>query len=239
MENKGERVPATPESIMALLQEIAERQAETDSIVKANALQMAENALQMAENDRIVKANMAETDRIVKANALQMAETDRIVKANALQQVETGREITRLGKYIGGVANNNGLYAEEYFYNAIEQGDKRFFGEKFDKLIRSQIMRDENNKISGELDLILVNCYSLAIIEIKYKAREKDMDSLINKIVPFRERFPEYKNHKIYLGLAAMVFDTDIQTKCIENGIAIIKQVGDTFVINDDTLITY
>jgi hypothetical protein len=33
-----------------------------------------------------------------------------------------------------------------------------------------------------------------------------------------------------------MVFDEDIEDKCKENGIAVIKQVGDNVVINDENL---
>ena len=36
-----------------------------------------------------------------------------------------------------------------------------------------------------------------------------------------------------------MVFDEDIEVKCIENGIAVIKQVGDSVVVYDENLKVY
>ena len=52
----------------------------------------------------------------------------------------------------------------------------------------------------------------------------------------FRENFPKYQNHKAYLGLATMSFYPELEKECIQEGIAIIKQVGDTVVINDEHL---
>ena len=183
---------------------------------------------------------MAETDRIVKANAVQMAENDRILTekfaATAQQMAKTDRHISRLEKQIGGVSNSYGSFAEEYFYNSLKQGEKIFFGEKFDKLIKSEIMQDENNQTKGELDLILVNGKLIVIIEVKFKVREKHVEQITRKAKPFRIKFPEYQNHKIFFGLASMVFDEEVQKKCIENGIAVIKQLGDICVIHDENL---
>ena len=48
--------------------------------------------------------------------------------------------------------------------------------------------------------------------------------------------FPYYKDYKIYLGLASMSFNPDVEEECITQGIAIIKQLGDTVVIYDEHL---
>jgi hypothetical protein len=154
----------------------------------------------------------------------------------AESQAETGLQIAKLEKLIGGVSNNNGLFAEEYFYNSLDHGDKILMGEKFDKLIKSKILVDYDHKTKGELDIILINGKSVAIIEVKFRVRDKHIEKVMKKVKPFREQFPEYQNHKVYLGLASIVFDEDIEDKCKENGIAVIKQVGDNVVVNDNNL---
>ena len=154
------------------------------------------------------------------------------------RQAETDRQISRLEKQIGGVSNNHGSFAEEYFINSIKRGEKNFFGEKYDKLLKYEII-EENNKTKGEIDMMLVNGKSVAIIEVKFRARDKHVEKVLQKVKPFRNKFPEYQNHKIYLGLASMVFDETIEDKCKENGIAVIKQVGDTVVIHDENLKTF
>ena len=181
---------------------------------------------------------MAETDRKMAETNRQMAETDRQMAETDRRMAETDRQITRLEKQIGGVSNNQGLFAEEYFYNSIKKGEKAIFGEKYDKLIKSELIEDET-KIKGELDMMLINGKSVAIIEVKFKAREKHIDQMFKKVKLFRVRFPEYQNHKVYLGMASIVFDAHIEENCMDNGIAVIKQVGDAVVINDKNLKTY
>ena len=152
---------------------------------------------------------------------------------------KTDRQISRLEKQIGGVSNSHGLFAEEYFINSMEEHGNILLGEKFDKLIKTKIVKDDNNRIKGEFDIVLVNGKSVAIVEVKFRARDKHVDKMLKKIKPFRDIFPEYKNHQVYLGLASMVFDEDIESRCKENGIAVIKQVGDMVEIHDENLKTF
>ena len=169
--------------------------------------------------------------------AEQQAETSRIVAETSREVAETSRQIAKTDKLVGGISTNNGLFAEEYFYNSLRNGEKILLGEKFDKLIKSEIMEDEENKkTKGELDIILINGKVLVIIEVKFRVRDKHVEKVMKKVKPFRERFPEYKNHKVYLGLASMVFDEDIVVKCKENGIAVIKQEGNSVVVHDENL---
>ena len=175
------------------------------------------------ENERFLNEKFAEV-------AAQQAKTD-------LQMAKTDRKLEKIGEMVGGLSSNTGLFAEEYFYESLERGEKILMGEKFDKLIKSKIMEDDESKeTKGELDIILINGKCLVIVEVKFRVRDKHVDKVLKKIKPFRERFPEYKNHQVYLGLASMVFDEKIEDKCKENGIAVIKQVGGKIDIYDKNL---
>ena len=131
----------------------------------------------------------------------------------------------------GGVSSNFGSFAEEYFFNSFDEGKQNFFGENFDTIVKNST---DNN--TGEYDIMMINGKAVAIIETKFKARASGVSDTLKKAKQFRRNFPQYKSHKLYLGLAALVFDTAIEQKCKNAGIAIIKQVGDTVVINDDQL---
>ncbi|MCL2074352.1 MAG: hypothetical protein FWH18_10545 [Marinilabiliaceae bacterium] len=231
---KSKTIPTvTPESVWALLHEIAERQAESERMLTERFVEserilterFKETNRQIAENERIYSERQAKLDK-------QMAETDK-------QMSKTDKQISRLEKQVGGITNNNGAFAEEYFVNSLRKGNLILFGEKFDKLIKSVIMIDDKNRIRGEIDTLLLNGKAVAIFETKYRARENNIDHVLKKVKIFRDRFPEYANHKLYLGIASMVFDKNIEQKCIENGIAIIKQVGDTIVVYDENLKTF
>jgi hypothetical protein len=87
--------------------------------------------------------------------------------------------------------------------------------------------------LTAEYDIVLYNHTSVAIIEVKYKANKEDIPDVLKKADTFRKLFPQYKDFKIYLGLASLSFYSRLEQKCIKEGIAIIKQVGETVVIND------
>jgi len=60
-----------------------------------------------------------------------------------------------------------------------------------------------------------------------------DFDRILKKSKTFRLLFPQYKDFKIYLGLASMSFYPKLENEYAYKGIAVIEQVGDTVVIND------
>ena len=157
----------------------------------------------------------------------KQAETDRIVKENA-------KAMKELQKTVGGWANNHGTFAEEYFFNSFEKGKRNFFGEKFDE-IKKRVTHFWQG-VEDEYDIVLYNHSSVALIEVKYKAHINDIPTVLKKAETYRILFPNYKDYKIYLGLASMAFYPELEQECIDNGIAIIKQVGDKVVINDKHL---
>ena len=188
MENLQNTPAATPESVWAILREVAQSQQETDR-------------------------RMQETDR-------RMQETD--------------RRMQELQKNVGGITNNQGAFAEEYFFNSFENGKKNFFGEKFDDIEKN--LKNRLQGLTDEYDIVLYNHASVAIIEVKYKAHLNDIPVVLKKAETFRILFPQYKDFKIYLGLASMSFYPELEQECENEGIAVIKQVGDAVVINDKHL---
>ena len=154
-------------------------------------------------------------------------ETDRSMK-------ETDRRMKELQKTVGSLSNNQGSFAEEYFFNSFENGKRNFFGEKFDEI--SKNLTHFWQGLKDEYDIVLYNHTSVALIEVKYKAHKNDIPDVLKKAGTFRILFPNYKDFKIYLGLASLSFYPELEQECIEQGIAVIKQVGNSVVINDSNL---
>jgi hypothetical protein len=74
----------------------------------------------------------------------------------------------------------------------------------------------------------MLNGDTIALIEVKYKVDKKDVKKLIfDTVAKFKEHFPTYNNYKILLGLGGMSFDKDAIDEAKENGVGIIKVVGD------------
>ena len=210
----------TIEGLKELMKEVAKSQAENAQQFKGVKEQFQEVKEQFQE----VKERLMETDHILSEK----------FSAIALQSEKTDRRLDRLSKLYGGLSSNYGSFAEEYFFNSFDDGKQNFFGENFDI-----IERNYTDNRTGEYDILMINGKAVAIIETKFKARESSVSDTLKKAVQFRKNFPKYKSHKLYLGLAAMVFEPLIEQACKNEGIAVIKQVGDTVVINDDQLKTF
>ena len=197
-----DKISATPESVWAVIGEIA--------------------------------ASHKELSAIQKELAASQKETEGLFRENAREIADTTRQIKELKEMMGGMGKSNGMFAEEFFINTIKSSDKNLFGEQFHEIISTTKRYIKDKKKRGEQDVLLVNCQSVAIVEIKYRARIEDVKKLLDRPTHFKDLYPQYQTHRIYLGLAAMSFDKDVEEETLKNGIAIIKQDGDMVVISDE-----
>ena len=196
--------------------------------------------LRMEKSENIYEKVWATLDRIGAKLEDSGVEFDRKLaesKAKFDQQMAESRaefdqRMKKLDERIGGMANNQGAFAEEYFFNSFESGQTNFFGETFDKIMKNK----GGLEIDDEYDILLINGHTIGIVEIKFKAHENDLPKILKKAETFRINFPKYANHRVYLGLASMAFYPKLEQECINQGIAIIKQSGDSVVINDKHL---
>jgi len=166
--------------------------------------------------DRRMKESDEKFDREM---AESRAEFDR-------RSTDFDRRMKNLDEMIGGVSNSNGMFAEEFFFNALDMGDKHLFGEHFDECYSLVKRHNKEKQKKNEHDILLVNGKSVAIVEVKYKARKEDIQKIINRLPNFRTLFPEYKGHRIFLGLAAMSFDKGVEDESTKEGIAIINRLA-------------
>jgi len=170
---------------------------------------------------------------LLKDIAASQQETDRQMK-------ETDRRIKALASELNGISKSNGDFAEDYFNNAFENDDLIFANMHFDDMKKDiNVSNPKSGKRDEQFDIVLYNDESVAIIEIKYKACKNDIYNMIRKAEAFRGWFPEYTNHKIYLGFAGMSFLKNTVKNADDKGIAIIRQRGGKTVVDDKNLKAY
>jgi hypothetical protein len=129
--------------------------------------------------------------------------------------------------------------AEEAIFNALEQ-NMIFAGINFEYIERNTKRKKKSLNLEAEIDVLLVNGSMLAMIETKYRVKQKDVLKLAtDKLGDFKKLFPEYNNHKIILGVGGMSFEDEAITEAKENGIGIIKISGDTVEYYTENLKTY
>jgi hypothetical protein len=162
----------------------------------------------------------AETDK-------QMAETDKKIKELTANVDKTTANIDSMQKEVGGIGESNGAMTEEMIYNVLEK-DKTFAGIKFDDINKNIQIQTEKFETKTELDIIMINGDAVSLIEAKYKVEKKDIKELIkNKLPYFRQYYPKYNDYKILLGIGGMSFEDKALKFAKENGVGIIKIVGD------------
>ena len=146
-------------------------------------------------------------------------------------------KLDKIAEEVGGISNNNGIIAEEYFAHALEAW-MQFAGQQFDFLDRN--LHRIRKGLQDEFDIVMYNGISVALIEVKYKAHEIYLYTMVTKKAPnFRALFPQYKDYKLYLGIASMAFYDELITKANDLGIGIIRQQGDSIEVNTDHIRAY
>jgi hypothetical protein len=187
----------------------------------------------LAETDRFLSEKFAETDRQMKETAQQFKETERLMKETDRRFKETERLIKANSKEIGGISKSNGEVAESYFFNSFKK-QPHFAGQTFQLIERNKRFYSADTlELKDEYDLIFYNGVAVAIIEVKYKAKKEDVKQALRKALTFKEYFPSYQDFSIYLGIAGLHVNVDAENEAKKQGVAVIKQVGKSMVIND------
>ena len=174
------------------------------------------------ENAKALK----ETDKLIK----ELRESHKESKQKADEEFEKSKKefderIKKLSRLIGGIGNNQGDVAEEFFYNSLKH-KPRLAGIDYDFIYKN--VTKSKDSIEDEYDMLLVNGKDIAIIETKYKAHSNDLDRLINKKYPnFKKLYPEYEDYNHHLGLASFNINDDLKKEALSNNIMILQRKGE------------
>ena len=221
MDHSNNNQTITPESVLATIKAISAEvktiSAEVKEMFATSREEFAASrAESMAEFHAMLAASSAKFDR-------ELAES----------RAEHDRQMKSLKEHMAGLSDSQGEFAEDYFFNSLENGHINFFiDEKIDKVLPNV----KGRTVNDEYDILFINGKTAGIVECKFKARKDDISKMLKKPDTFRANFPEYQNHKVFLALAALTINQNIQRECIKQGIAIIKQVGDTIVVKNEHL---
>ena len=160
------------------------------------------------------------------------SESDR--RAAALDE-----RIDKVSRSVFGISTSNGMMAEEMVHNSLVK-DNTFAGIRFDDVRKNFQVQTADLQPKTDIDVLMVNGDTIAIIEIKYKVEKDDLSELVNnKVNLFRQYYPRYSNHKILLGIGGMSFENGVFQVANNKGIGIIKVVGDKVEYHTDNIKEY
>ena len=158
------------------------------------------------------------TDEQMQRNAIAQKATDEQMK-------RTDEKLERIGAMLGNIGENQGAVAEEFFYNSLKD-TQTLAGVHYD-FIDKNVSRTGNG-VSDEFDMILVNGEDVALVEVKYKAHEKDLDKLLTKkINNFKKLFPAYKDYRHHLVLATFHLYNEVKERALQNNVIVLQRKGD------------
>jgi hypothetical protein len=179
------------------------------------------------KSDRL-DATVAETSKTIAEMQRESRERNAVIdKERAIaeqERAETQRVMKEIGRRMGAMASNQGDVAEEFFYNSLRQ-KMELGGIEFDTIFGNFVIG--NKKRNSELDILMVNGQSAALIEVKYKAHVNDLDQVEQKIADYRSLRPEHKDFKLYAGLAGFSVPQDVVEEAHKRGMFVLKRQGD------------
>jgi hypothetical protein len=202
----------------------------------------AETAAQMRETDRKTQETLAQQTRESRAQMQEemresRAEADRQIQKTWAQIEKTDRQIDRVSKQMGGINESIGYHAEQFFQDVFAE-KKVFGGIQYDEIIPNMKHGDKSGEV--EFDIVLENCNSVAIIEVKNRIHPDFVRKLAEeRFGKFRRYFPEYKDYDVYMGIAGFSFNEEVLSEAQKYGIGIIKQVGEGIEIRAEGLRAY
>jgi len=241
-----------------MIQELRESQKESERMRKENERILTENfdraQKERAERDRALNELFSrnEKERIERERALneqfERDQKERIERERALKEQferdqkeraerdrildekfsRTEKMIANSNERIEGISKSNGEFCEEYFINSFKENPV-LLGEKFDRVL--PYLYPEPMVVNDEYDLVLRNGSTVALIEMKYKAKASDVGKMFSKLHSYRANYPMFKDYKIYLCLASFRFRQKVRDCAAEKGIVLIQQQGDKIEI--------
>jgi len=155
----------------------------------------------------------------------QLAKTDAQLAKTDAQLAKTDARLRRLAEMYGGVGNSLGAVAEEFYHNSLKPNPV-LAGTRFDFIDRN-VTRSRDG-IEDEFDLLLVNGREVFVVEVKHKARENDLERLLNEKAPnFRRLFPEHAGRRQRLALATFHIHDELKKLALARGVTVLQRKGD------------
>ena len=216
--------------------------AETDKRLNELREQMVELSVQTAETDKRLnelREQTAETDKRLNELSVQTAETDKRLNELREQTAETDKRLNelreqtaetdkRLNKLMTGnesmqsFIKNDADACEQRFVESLDSNDLIVAGVKF-----YEIHSNVRKKLGGkniELDALLINGDSVAIMEVKKKLHLNDVvkvrDNLIGR---FRYLFPEHQAKRLLALVAGESINADAKDQALEAGFVVLS----------------
>ena len=210
--------------------EAKKRQEEFDARLAKEAAEAKKRQEEFAANQAAYEASRIRADK-------EMSRLEKLVESMTEQANQETRElkkhIKRVTDQIGGIDRADGKVAENIFYTSLRKRPQ--LGSIVFDVVWGNT-RPQGNA-GPEFDIVLINCSSVALVEVKRQARVDDLKKLTTTMVDdFKTCYPHYANHSIYCALATLVSNDNLAHHACKDGVFLITQQGKHIVISDSNV---
>jgi predicted glycoside hydrolase/deacetylase ChbG (UPF0249 family) len=165
--------------------------------------------------------------------AAQQAATEAQMQLTSRKVDALTESTQRMGEQLGGIANNQGSVAEEFFFNSLlDQPQIRPF--TFTKVISNHLVGFKGQQT--EFDLVLVNGDSVVVVEVKYKLHPAHIDRLTQQIATFKRLSPEFSSYSVYGALAGFSAPQAVIHAAAARGYMVLQRKGGQLVSHAEGL---
>ena len=148
---------------------------------------------------------------------------------------QSEREMAEFRRAVGGIDNAEDESDEDLFWrNAQAEIAEDLFRRSVQAALESLGMHMDsvfyNLKAPGvrQYDVTAVNSTQVVVFEIKNKLRRDDITRFLETHLPqFKEAFPQFKDHKVYGGVGALVMSREQEAEAVAQGLFVLTQGED------------
>jgi len=213
METPQTANPATPESVWAILRELA-----------ADRREMAADRKEMVADRREMAADRREL-------AASQSRTARMIEELTAEQRETARVLKETSKRLGDFTNSFGEMVE---YMVAPNLQDRFFdlGLDFQEVSKDIKIWDKKNGIRFQIDVYLKNCDTAMLVEVKADLAISDINAHMERLEKMRRYADSRGDRRVFLGAVAGVIVKDkVREYALSQGFYLAEPSGETFNI--------
>ena len=182
-----------------------------------NIISIQELRKSQRESQTKTDRQLQKTDQLIQELRGSQKETDRQLR-------ETTRKLESIGEMVGGISNNQGDVAEEFFIRGFDQ-TMALDNLVFDQLLKNYFVKQK--QLTDEFDIVLINEKIVVVIEVKYKVHLKDIEKMVEKKLPnFRTLASFYNDHKLYGAIAGFSIPDDVVRRADQAGLFVLGRSG-------------
>lgn len=165
-----------------------------------------------------------ELKELVASLAISQKHTDEQMKRTDEQIKRTDAKLKRVAEQLGNIGRNQGDVAEEFFYHSLIK-DTHLGTIHFEDVTKN--MEKHRGSLQEEYDLVMSNGNAIAVVEVKYKVHQNDLDKLDRKMVNFKKLFPIYQHYKQYGAIAGFHINDEAKDEALKRGYFVLQRSGD------------